>query len=60
MLYSFGWIIFPLFDQFPYLGDFFSSKIILNTEAKYSYMYMIDAVNISIYFWYDKIKTENY
>ena len=37
MLYSFGWIISPLFDQLPC-----PNQIILNTEAKYSYM--IDAV----------------
>ena len=47
LLYSFGWIISLLFDQFPYLADFFSSKIILNTEAKYRYM--IDAVTKSKY-----------
>ena len=41
LLYSSGWIISWLFSQFPCLGVFFSSKIILNTEGKYSYM--IDA-----------------
>ena len=49
LLYSFYWItgISSLFDQFPCLGDFFSSKNILNTEAKYSYN--IDAVTKSQY-----------
>ena len=27
LLYSFGWIISPLFDQFPCLGDFFQAKL---------------------------------
>ena len=27
LLYSFGWLISPLFDQFPCLGDFFQAKL---------------------------------
>ena len=50
LLYSFGWIISLLFGQFPCLGVFFSSKIVLNTEAKYSYL--IDAGTKSKLFFF--------
>ena len=57
LLYSFGWIISPLFDQFPLSRICFSSITILNTGAKYSYL--IDAVTKSkLIFIFGKIKSK--